>query len=80
MEICADCPFARITNRRYNKPNEGYCTIFRDFYLTDTPISFKENMYYPYNYRKDLSDKANGSNFSDIPFDCQYDFSNIEDI
>jgi hypothetical protein len=81
IEICRYCPFVKIMKRRYNKPSDGYCPILRSFYLDKLPIlTDTEEIYYPYENRKVLSDDSNGARFSDIPFDCPYNFSRIEDV
>lgn len=70
-----------ITNRKYNKPSDGYCPILRNLYLDNIPISFEsDTLEYPLEYRKELTDEANGSKFSDIPKECPYKLIRLEEI
>ena len=81
ISICGNCPFASITKRKFNKPSDGFCHILRSMYIDNIPINLEENsLNYPSEYRKELVDEANGSKFKEIPNNCPYRFSRLEEV
>ena len=55
--------------------------MLRNLYLDNIPISLEsDTIDYPLEYRKELTDEANGSKFKEIPETCPYKFARLEEI